>query len=236
MQSLRSCGDLIIAAVRAGVLPDVGGLHQLVAWHTADDSGDPRNVQARLVRDPANLFIDFVGGNLVSARLEKGRLVVVGPARGGLAPRIEPEILNLSETERYAVSCDLLADLIESCDGADVQQRSSTSQQVPEVFEDSMTVSWRGITCRFPTRRVLLFLLLKRILRRPGQLVSFDVLRSPNETWDNSKVEDSTIRGAVARLRKHLCEHKLDALAAAIVTGKDRNGGYVLFDPELSST
>jgi hypothetical protein len=41
-------------------------------------------------------------------------------------------------------------------------------------------------------------------------------------------VEDSTIRGAVARLRKLLKHHGMEALAARIATGSYRGSRYVV--------
>lgn len=111
------------------------------------------------------------------------------------------------------------------------RQPDTATSKGPTLDDDRMTVTYAGVTCRFPPRRSLLFRLLKRIIRRPGQRVSFAALCDHDGPWDGYSVDDSTIRGAVARLRAYLRESGLEAVAGCISTMTDGPRGYVLFDP-----
>ena len=73
-----------------------------------------------------------------------------------------------------------------------------------------------------------MFALLDRISRRPGYRVLFDDLRAVGDVWDGLNVEDSTIRGAVARLRRLLSEHAMSDLAGRITTGTYQGRAYVV--------
>ena len=77
-------------------------------------------------------------------------------------------------------------------------------------------------------RNKQLFALLERINRRPGFRVQFDDLRSKGDVWDGSPVEDSTIRGAVTRLRKLLTNQGMEELANRITTGTYRGSRHVV--------
>jgi DNA-binding winged helix-turn-helix (wHTH) protein len=116
----------------------------------------------------------------------------------------------------------------------DTQDR--TEQSLPSqhlsLNEEGMFVDYAGQRCKFPTRRLLLFNLLKIMLDHPGRRVSFETLRGPQGPWHNRGVGDSSIRGAVSRLREHLRASGLEALASAISTMTDDNNGYVYCDPE----
>ena len=96
--------------------------------------------------------------------------------------------------------------------------------------DQTFTVRYGTASHRFPPRGKLLFALLERVARRPGHRVGFDDLRTIGDVWDGSQVEDSTVRGAVARLRGVLEDHGMGGLAARIQTGTYRNSGYVLLD------
>jgi hypothetical protein len=96
--------------------------------------------------------------------------------------------------------------------------------------DQSFTVRYGAASHRFPPRSKQLFALLERIARRPGHRVDFNDLRGIGDVWDGSQVEDSTVRGAVARLRGVLEDHGMGGLAARIQTGTYRNSGYVLLD------
>ena len=101
-----------------------------------------------------------------------------------------------------------------------------------ELDDQSFTVRFGGASYRFAGRNKQLFALLERISRRPGFRVSFDDLRSKGDVWDGAFVEDSTIRGAVARLRKTLKDHGLAQLAERIATGSYHGKSYAVLDSE----
>ena len=121
-----------------------------------------------------------------------------------------------------------------TCDAAGVKRDSSESKDtsVPQLNDQSFTVTFAGNKYRFTPRNKQLFALLERISRRPGYRVSFDDLRSVGDVWDGLDVEDSTIRGAVARLRKLLSEHAMSDLARRIMTGTYQSRGYVVLRVE----
>ncbi len=109
--------------------------------------------------------------------------------------------------------------LKEAMDGSDV---------LPELNDQTFTVCCGGKKYRFTARNKQLFALLDRVRRRPGHRVSFDDLRTTGDVWDGSRVEDSSIRGAVARLRKLLKNHGMSALAERVTTGTYQGRGYVV--------
>lgn len=109
-------------------------------------------------------------------------------------------------------------------EGDDAQSDSSSL----DLDDQSFTVHFGGNSYRFAGRNKQLFALLERISRRPGFRISFDCLRAVGDVWDGSPVEDSTIRGAVARLRKALKGHGLIDLANRITTGTYQGSGYVM--------
>lgn len=90
-------------------------------------------------------------------------------------------------------------------------------------------VRLNGCEYPFTRRNKQLFALLERINRRPGHRVDFDVLRSVGDVWDGAHVEDSTIRGAVTRLRRVLRHNGLASVAKRIVTGTYQNNPYIVF-------
>ncbi len=94
--------------------------------------------------------------------------------------------------------------------------------------DQTFTVRYAGRSYRFTARNKQLFALLERISRRPGYRALYNDLRSVGDVWDGVTVEDSTIRGAVARLRKLLTTHGMAGLAGRIVTGTYRGNGYVM--------
>lgn len=97
-----------------------------------------------------------------------------------------------------------------------------------ELDSQSFKIRFGGQTCRVTPRNHQLFALLQRISRRPDHRVMFDDLRSAGDVWDGLNVEDSTIRGAVARLRKLLRQHAMDALARRISTSTYQRRSYVV--------
>lgn len=107
-------------------------------------------------------------------------------------------------------------------------QGTTIESGVLELDDQSFTAHCAGNVCRFSPRNKQLFALLERINRRPGQRVSFEDMCSTGDVWDGLTVEDSTIRGAVARLRKVLKQHGMAALAGRIATGSYRGSRYVV--------
>ena len=98
------------------------------------------------------------------------------------------------------------------------------------ILDDQrFTVRSNGCEYQFTQRNKQLFALLERIVRRPGYRVEFDALRSIGDVWDGAHVEDSTIRGAVTRLRKALKDNGLASIAQRITTCTYRNHAYVVF-------
>lgn len=110
----------------------------------------------------------------------------------------------------------------------------TSESSVLELDDQSFTVCCGNATFRFTGRNKQLFALLERISRRPGFRVTFDDLRSVGDVWDGSPVEDSTIRGAVTRLRKALKQHELTDVADRITTGTYRGSRYVMLKTEAS--
>jgi DNA-binding winged helix-turn-helix (wHTH) protein len=108
------------------------------------------------------------------------------------------------------------------------QDAMNGSDVLPELNDQTFTVRCGGRTYRFTARNKQLFALLDRVRRRPGHRVSFDDLRANGDVWDGSQVEDSSICGAVARLRKLLKTHGMDALAERVSTGTYQGRGYVV--------
>ena len=117
-----------------------------------------------------------------------------------------------------------------TCDAVSPEREPPESKEtgLPHLNDQSFTVRFAGSTYRFTPRNKQLFALLDRINRRPGYRVSFDDLRTVGDVWDGLNVEDSTIRGAVARLRKLLSEHAMSDLAGRITTGTYQGRAYVV--------
>ena len=117
-----------------------------------------------------------------------------------------------------------------TCDTISPERELPESKETgaPQLNDQSFTVKFAGSTYRFTPRNKQLFALLERISRRPGYRVSFDDLRTVGDVWDGLNVEDSTIRGAVARLRKLLSEHAMSELAGRITTGTYQGRAYVV--------
>ena len=105
------------------------------------------------------------------------------------------------------------------------QQQSSA---LLELDDQTFTVSCGGGSYRFTARNKQLFALLDRIRRRPGYRVAFDELRAIGDVWDGSQVEDSTIGGAITRLRKLLKAEGMAPLAARLGTGTYQGRRYVI--------
>ena len=117
---------------------------------------------------------------------------------------------------------------VQKCASKADDQPDGSEVGEPELNDQSFTVKFGVSRYRFTPRNKQLFALLERISRRPGFRVSFDDLRSVGDVWDGLNVEDSTIRGAVARLRKLLGEHAMRDLAGRITTGTYQGRAYVV--------
>jgi len=136
-------------------------------------------------------------------------------ANNAAAPASDPE-----SSDREAGGADTNA--------TDVSSTEAAGEQAPALDEQSFTVRYAGRSYRFSARNKQLFALLERISQRPGFRVTFDDLRSVGDVWDGASVEDSTVRGAVARLRKLLAAQGMGPLSGRIVTGTYRGHCYVM--------
>lgn len=162
------------------------------------------------------------------------RIVIEPPiCRGGqwrMTP-IQNALPQSNEPEASAASRLLLPGGIDSPSPADPARsaRPTESEEASLRLDDqTFTIRFAGAAYRFAARNKQLFALLERVNRRPDHRVSFDELRSTGDVWDGLNVEDSTIRGAVARLRKLLKQHGMEALARRIITGSYQGTRYVL--------
>lgn len=145
-----------------------------------------------------------------------------------------------TQTERAPDAHDAAADAgstasakLESVDvpvgmQADLPSPDSCDEQPPVLDDQAFTVRHGGRSYRFTARNKQLFGLLERISRRPGYRVLYNDLRSIGDVWNGASVEDSTIRGAVARLRKLLTTQRMTGLSSRIITGTYRGNGYVM--------
>ena len=101
------------------------------------------------------------------------------------------------------------------------------------IDQETFTVHAAGSSITFENREIMLFTLLARIAQRPGHHVTFASLRAPGEIWGQRVVEDSTIKGAISRLRAKLSNGGLVAVAARIKTGTYQDRRYVLLRRSL---
>jgi DNA-binding response OmpR family regulator len=75
----------------------------------------------------------------------------------------------------------------------------------------TFTVEWHGQRCNLgPT---ILFRLIQRLARRPGIYLTYDALME--DVWEQP-CSNTTIRSAVKRLRRAMCDAGMPELAAAI--------------------
>lgn len=143
------------------------------------------------------------------------------PINGERCGRSEKDVSD--ETTNETAEATLCIDEMDDEEG-----ETDSDDAALNVDDQSFTVWFGGATFRFTGRNKQLFALLERISRRPGFRVSFDDLRSKDDVWDGSPVEDSTIRGAVTRLRKLLKSHAMEKLADRIATGTYCGSRYVV--------
>lgn len=104
-----------------------------------------------------------------------------------------------------------------------------------QIVESAFQVTMDGRTYTFKKRSTKLFQLLTRIARRPGHRVQFDSLRQKGDVWDGYDADDSTIRGAIKRLKDRLRGAKMNALADSISTVTFENRQYVILAADSRS-
>lgn len=118
------CGNLLIQAHAAGLIPcDPPELADLIEWHAGENRPLPDGVQAKEMRCASNLFRDVCGGNTVSGEHfgedARGRVILKNEKiGGGLMPRFNEHHLGHPPADQYALTCGLLADLIEHLETA----------------------------------------------------------------------------------------------------------------------
>jgi hypothetical protein len=117
-----------------------------------------------------------------------------------------------------------------------VEPVTPTGQAQAVVDEQTFTITWEGRSFCFTGRSKLLFSLFNRISRRPGHLVSFSALCQKGDVWDDAIVEDTTIRGAVSRLKVELKKAGMASLAAAISTGHYGGRPYVILSSQQTTS
>ena len=103
-----------------------------------------------------NLFLDFSGGSMVQVRNINGQWVIERDEEGreirtgGLLPRISPGHLQLGHLERYAATCDIVADWIDAA-----SSNPPSSKQAGELWKPAAkAVEWlneRDIAVNLPT-------------------------------------------------------------------------------------
>jgi len=81
----------------------------------------------------------------------------------------------------------------------------------PLVNAATFSVEWQGRRCDLGPS--ILFKLIQRLLRRPDRYYPYDILM--DDVWDR-RCADTTVRSAVKRLRRALCNTGLSNLADAI--------------------
>ena len=80
----------------------------------------------------------------------------------------------------------------------------------------TFSVAWQGRRCDLGPS--ILFKLIQRLLRRPDRFYPYDVLM--DDVWDR-RCSNTTVRSAVKRLRRALCDAGMRDLADAI-RGRER--------------
>jgi hypothetical protein len=112
-------GQLIIHAVDLAYLPKIDGLKEIVEWSRGIETLQETRRTAKLVRCPANVFVEVVGGHLLDYCRIGGRNVYAKDSEGrpklhgGILPAGQPDVLRLPTQERRAETCKWLAELIE---------------------------------------------------------------------------------------------------------------------------
>ena len=89
------------------------------------------------------------------------------------------------------------------------------------VSPTTFTVEWRDRCCDLGPS--ILFKLIQRLSRRPGRYFTYDILME--DIWER-RCSNTTVRGAIKRLRRALRDAGMPELAAAI---RGRGECYGLF-------
>ena len=92
----------------------------------------------------------------------------------------------------------------------------------PLVTAATFSVEWQGRRCDLGPS--ILFKLIQRLLRRPDRYYPYDILM--DDVWDR-RCSNTTVRSAVKRLRRALCDAGMCDLAGAI-RGRERCYGVFL--------
>ena len=104
------------------------------------------------------------------------------------------------------------------CNGCRYRQLPSNR---PLIDTATFTVEWHGRRCNLGPS--ILFKLIQRLSRRPDRYYSYDMLMA--DVWDR-RCSNTTVRSAIKRLRRALCEAGMNDLAKSI---KGRGECYGLF-------
>ena len=89
------------------------------------------------------------------------------------------------------------------------------------VSSTTFSVEWQGRRCDLGPS--ILFKLIQRLSRRPGRYFTYDILME--DIWER-RCANTTVRSAIKRLRRALCDAGMHELAAAI---RGRRECYGLF-------
>jgi DNA-binding response OmpR family regulator len=101
------------------------------------------------------------------------------------------------------------------------QHRGCLDRDRPVVNPTTFTVEWHGQRCNLgPT---ILFRLIQHLVRRPGCYFTYDMLME--DVWKR-RCSNTTIRSAVKRLRRAMCDAGMPELAAAIRGRAERYGAF----------
>ena len=148
------CGAQLIEAWGLRLLDHVPVICEAAELHAAEDKGDPvvgRDVQARFMRCPYNLFIAVCGRDEVSAILTAGgTLRETGRRVTGILPLLVSGIGELSEADRFAVGCEAIATIIDqgsalrSQDGATDTEKADRNRGSFAHSPGFHSVKWRS--------------------------------------------------------------------------------------------
>lgn len=97
----------------------------------------------------------------------------------------------------------------------------------PRIDTAAFTVEWRGRRCDLGPS--IPFKLLHRLSRRPDRFYPYDVLMT--DVWER-RCSNTTVRSAIKRLRRALCDAGMDDLAEAI-KGRGECYGLILNGHDL---
>ena len=98
------------------------------------------------------------------------------------------------------------------------------------IDESSFSVTWNGTTHVFKGKGKLKFALLTRLSRSRGTAVTFEQLQAKDGVWDGATVSDTTIRGAITRLKKELRGAGMNELAGLISVDRYKGSPHVILD------